>query len=117
MRRAEYRRTLSFRRGHSTALARRSATLAGGCAALALLLAFGHPAFRHVRLRTKQELDHLLAQHLTRVGIGEIEPIVVDDQAGLVLPHIPRLLRDFVVDALPKLAREWRLLEARQLAP
>src|SRR5262249_2381578 len=113
---------LLVRRGRSGAFARRRALPAWGVPALACrsafaLLALRHPALRHSSRIAEEELLHLLAEPLPGVGIGQIQPIVVDDESRLGLPHLPGLLRDVLEDALPQLAREWRLLKARQLAP
>src|SRR5262245_43346899 len=108
--------------GRGGTLARGRALPAWGVPALArgrafALLALGHPALRHPGRIAEEELLHLLAEHLPGVGVRQIQPIVVDDQARLGLPHLPGLLRDVLEDALPQLARDRRLLKARQLAP
>src|SRR5262249_62261496 len=80
--------------GRGGALARGSTLPAWGIPALArgstfTLLALGHPALWHPGRIAEEELLHLLAENLAAVGIPQIQPIVVDDEARLALPHLP----------------------------
>src|SRR5690348_4523616 len=94
----------------------RAAALLAGAGRHLIALPLRHPALWHLRLVLEEELLHLLAQQLARIRIGQIQPVVIDDQARLFLPHLPGLLRDMVVDALAQLTGERRLLQPRQPA-
>src|SRR5689334_1979597 len=92
--------------------------LARGRAALTLRPAnsLGHPALWHLRVLAEEELFHLLAQNLPGIGVGQIQAIMVDEQARMILPHLPGLLRDVVINTLAKLAGNRWFLQPWQLA-
>src|SRR5438067_9432968 len=58
----------------------------------------------------------LVEQDLVRLLAAAGQAILVHDHFEMLQPHLPRLLRDAVVDALAKLVRERLVLEPRQLA-
>src|SRR6188768_2265786 len=84
-------------------------------AALAAL-GLGSPTFGHLRALAEEELFHLLHQQLLRLRVGQVQAVVIDHQRGLLRPHIPGLLRDFVVDSLAEPTRKRRRIQAGQLA-
>src|SRR6185437_224421 len=79
----------------------------GRALAFGAALIFRLPALRLLFVVAEEEALHLLPQNLARVGVGEVQAIVVDEQARVLLPHLPGLLRDVVVDALAKLTGHW----------
>src|SRR6476660_5080147 len=84
----------------------------------AALAALGlrRPAFGHLRALAEEELFHLLHQQLLRLRVGQVEAIVIDHQRGLLRPHVPGLLRDFVVDSLAEPAGKRQRIQPWQLA-
>src|SRR5690242_3556774 len=100
---AGWSRMLSF-------LARRRAALP-----LRAARSLRYPTLWHLGILAEEEFLHLLAQDLAGIGVGQIQPIMVDEQARMLLPHLPGLLRDIVIDALANLTGDGRFLQPWQL--
>src|SRR5258706_11084454 len=60
----------------------------------------------------EEKLLHLRRQKLARRGLGQREPVLVDQPRLVLEPLFPGLLADLLVDALAERARVGRALEA-----
>src|SRR6187399_1196469 len=76
----------------------------------------GYVAGGHFGPRTEEVLLHLLREPLPRAGIGERQPILVDEHRLVLEPRLPRLLRHVLVDALAQRAGIRRQIEPFGLA-
>src|SRR5579884_2209448 len=69
---------------------------------------------RQSRAFPEEELLHLLQQKLLRLGVPQVEPVLVHDHLHALHPQLPGFLRDLLVDALAeRVAFEWDFVEAR----
>src|SRR5690606_21411748 len=60
----------------------------------------------------EEMLLHLLGEPLAGAGVGQRQPVLVDEHRLVTQPLRPRLLRDVLVDALAEFARIGREVEA-----
>src|SRR5947199_9232373 len=63
----------------------------------------------------EEVLLRLVEQDLVRLLAAAGEPVLVHDHLEMLEPHLPRLLRNVVVDALPELVVERAVLEPGKL--
>src|SRR5258708_26773945 len=81
-----------------------------------LLLRRRHVARRGVRDGAKEMPLGMLHEVFARLGIGEVEAVLVHQHGLLLEPLRPRLFRDVLPDALAEIARVGRESEAFGLA-
>src|SRR6266851_835202 len=71
---------------------------------------------RQRRALAEEVLLRLVEKDLVRLLASPGEPVLVHDHLEMLQPHLPRLLRDAVVDPLPQLVGERLVFQAGQLA-
>ena len=64
---------------------------------------------------TEEKSFDVVEQESLRVGIGEIETVVVDDLRLFLQPPTPARLADLAADSLSERVREWGIAERRPL--
>src|ERR1044071_4752234 len=72
-------------------------------------------ARRQRRPLAEEEVFHVLGDQILRFLLPGHQPVLVEDHLHAILPELPRLRGDVLVDPLAELAGPWRCIETRQL--
>src|SRR5215213_167195 len=80
-----------------------------------LLGLLGHEPWRQRRALAEEEVFHVLRDELLRFLLPRHQAVLVEDHLHSLLPHLPGVERDVLVDSLPQLTRPRRVLESGEL--
>jgi len=68
-----------------------------------------------LRYLAEEKSFDVVEQERLRVGIGEVQTVVIDDLCLLLQPTSPARLADLAADSLSERVREWGIAERRPL--
>src|SRR4051812_25734 len=86
-----------------------------GRSAAPLLGLLGHVARWQRGALAEEKIFHMFGDEILRFLLPGHQPVLVEDHLHALLPELPRLPGDVLVDALAELARPRRRVQPRQL--